>query len=195
MRFLQRKIHKILEHLCNNRIPLKEEVVQLDKKASPHEVLTVAIRSEIEAANIYSKLHNKVKNDLLRRKLKFLVFEEKKHRKILERLYSQRFPKKKIELPESSFLPPVKLKTDSKTSILDIFKAAQDAERMSEDYYKDASRKAEDSESRKILDYLSRVERSHYFMIKSEIDLLEKFPDYYEVEDFHFSHDMVHVGP
>lgn len=169
--------------------------MQLDKKASPHEVLTVAIRSEIEAVNIYSKLHDKVKNDLLRRKLKFLVFEERKHRKILERLYSQRFPEKKIELPESSFLPPVKLKTDSKTSILDIFKAAQNAERMSEDYYKDASREAEDSESRKILDYLSRVERSHYFMIKSEIDLLEKFPDYYEVEDFHFSHDMVHVGP
>ena len=66
---------------------------------------------------------------------------------------------------------------------------------MSEDYYKNASRKAEDSESRKILDYLSRVERSHYFMVKSEIDLLEKFPNYYEVEDFHFSHEMVHVGP
>lgn len=169
--------------------------MQLNDKASPHEVLTVAIRSEIEAANIYSELHDKVKNDLLRRKLKFLVFEEKKHRTILERLYSQRFPEKKIDLPENSFLPPVKLKIDSKTSILDIFKAAQDAEGMSEDYYKDASRNVEDSESRKILDYLSRVERSHYFMIKSEIDLLEKFPDYYEVEDFHFSHDMVHVGP
>lgn len=169
--------------------------MQLDKKASQHEVLTVAIRSEIEAANIYSRLHDKVKNDLLRRKLKFLVFEEKKHRKILERLYSRRFPERKIDLPESSFLPPIKLKVDSKTSILDIFKAAQNAERMAEDYYKDASREAGDSESRKILDYLSRVERSHYFMIKSEIDLLEKFPDYYEVEDFHFSHDMVHVGP
>ena len=169
--------------------------MKLDKRASPHEVLAVAIRSEIEAFSIYSKLHDKVKNDLLRRKLKFLAFEEKKHRKILERLYSQRFPEKEINLPESSFLPPIRLKVDPRTSILDIFKAAQKAEKMTEDYYKNASRKAEDSESRKILDYLSRVERSHYFMVKSEIDLLEKFPNYYEVEDFHFSHEMVHVGP
>jgi rubrerythrin len=78
---------------------------------------------------------------------------------------------------------------------LDIFKAAQKAERLSEDYYRDASQMVKDSQSRKILDYLSRVERSHYFMIKSEIDLLEKFPNYYDVEDFHFSHEMFHVGP
>ena len=35
----------------------------------------------------------------------------------------------------------------------------------------------------------------YYFMVKSEIDLLEKFPDYYDVEAFHFGHEMVHLGP
>ena len=98
--------------------------MKLDERASPHQVLAVAIRSEIEAASIYSKIHDKVKNDLLKRKLKFLAFEEKKHRKILERLYSQRFPERKINLPKSSFLPPIRLKVDSQTSILDIFKEA-----------------------------------------------------------------------
>lgn len=166
-----------------------------DPKASGYEVLAVAVRSEIEAANTYSRLHDQVKNDLLRKKLKFLVSEEKKHQKILEKLYSQRFPQKKLELPERSFLPPIRLKIDTRTSILDIFKAAQKAEKLSENYYRDVSQTAEDSQSRIILNYLSRVERSHYFMIKSEIDLLEKFPNYYDVEDFHFSHDMFHVGP
>lgn len=32
-------------------------------------------------------------------------------------------------------------------------------------------------------------------MIQSEIDLLEKFPEYYDVEDFHFGLEMIHLGP
>ena len=52
-----------------------------------------------------------------------------------------------------------------------------------------------DAGSRKILEYLSRVERSHFFMIRSEIDLLSRFPDYYDVEDFHLGQDLFHVGP
>jgi len=34
---------------------------------------------------------------------------------------------------------------------------------------------------------IARVEKSHYFMIKSEIELLEKFPDYYNVQSFHWA--------
>ena len=32
-------------------------------------------------------------------------------------------------------------------------------------------------------------------MIRSEIDLIRKFPDYYNVEDFHIAQDLFHVGP
>ncbi len=167
----------------------------LNAKTSPFQVLALAIKSEIEAVLVYSKLHDKVKNELLKKKLKFLVYEEKKHRRILERLYSQRFPQRKLELPEKSFLPPVKLTIDSKTSILDIFKAALKAEKMSEEFYKEAGSKVEGKESLRILKYLSRVERSHYFMIKSEIDLLERYPDYYDAEDFHLGQDLFHIGP
>jgi hypothetical protein len=46
-----------------------------------------------------------------------------------------------------------------------------------------------------MLAYLSRVERSHQAMLKSEIGLLEKFPDYYNVENFHIGEDLFHVGP
>ncbi len=84
---------------------------------------------------------------------------------------------------------------DEKSSVLDLFKAALGAEVVSEDFYREAGKSAEDPASRKILSYLSRVERSHRFMIRSEIDLLSKFPDYYDVEDFHIGHELVHVGP
>lgn len=169
--------------------------MSLDPKLQSFEVLAQAIRSEIDAADFYSHLRGRIKNVLLRQKLKFLIFEEEKHRKILNRLFRQRFPDKDLQVPEKSPLPPIKASVGEKASVPDLFKAALQAEKTSEEFYKAAAQKADDESSRKILGYLSRVERSHYFMIQSEIDLLERFPDYYDSEDFHLGAEMIHVGP
>ncbi len=169
--------------------------MDLDPRLKPHEVLAVAIRSEREAADIYSRLNDKVKNKLLKKKLEFLIFEEKKHRQILESLFYQRFRDKELKEPEKSFLPPPKDYLKEEASVFDLFKIAIEAEKASEDFYNRAQQRAGDEGTKKTLEYLSRVERSHYFIIKSEIELLEFFPDYYNVEDFHFGQEMVHVGP
>jgi rubrerythrin len=167
----------------------------LDTKIQPNEVLAIAIRSEIEAASFYARILDGVKNILLQQKLKFLVLEEKKHRQILERLHAQRYPGIELRIPEKTACPRPTMTVDERSSVLDLFKAALQAEKYAEEYYKDSRAVVEDAASQKILEYLSRVERSHYFLIKSEIDLLSKFPDYYDVEDFHLGQDLVHVGP
>ncbi|MBS3819829.1 ferritin family protein [bacterium] len=169
--------------------------MKLNQESSPEKILGMAVKSEIEAADVYSKLYEIVKNELLRKKLKFLLYEEKKHRRILERLYTQKFPQKKMVVPEKSFLPSIKVSIDENTTMLDIFNVAFRAEKMAEDFYSQTSQQTQDERSQKILQYLSRVERSHSYMIKSEIDLLEKFPEYYNVEDFHAGHEFVHIGP
>lgn len=169
--------------------------MSLNSKLSPSEILGVAIKSEIEASDVYSRLYKKVMNEILRMKLKCLILEEKKHRKILERLFSQRFPEEELKIPEKSFLPPIKVSRGEKFSVLDLFKVALKAEKKSEEFYKEAGEREENKESQRILGYLARVERSHYFMIKSEIDMLDRFPDYYKVEDFHLGQEMFHVGP
>ncbi len=169
--------------------------MSLNSGLSPSEVLGIAIKSEIEAAEAYSKLNKKVKNEILRMKLKFLIAEEKKHRQILERLFSQRFPEEKLKIPEKSPLSPIRISRSKKLSVLDLFKLALKTEKMSEEFYREAGKNSENKESKRILGYLTRVERSHYFMIKSEIDMLDRFPDYYKVEDFHLGQDMFHVGP
>jgi len=171
------------------------EFRSINLKLSPTEVFGVAIKSEIQATAAYSDLYEKVKNEILRMKLKFLISEEKKHRRILERLFSQRFPGEKLEIPEKSFLPPIRVTKAKKISVLDLFKLALKDEKISENFYKEAGEQAEDRESKRVLGYLVRVERSHYFIIKSEIDMLDRFPDYYKVEDFHLGQDMFHVGP
>ncbi len=171
------------------------EFSSINLKLSPAEVFGVAIKSEIEATEAYSKLYEKVKNEILRIKLKFLISEEKKHQRILKRLFSQRFPEEKLKVAEKSLLPPIKVSKGKKLSVLDLFKLALKAEKMSEEFYREAGKKAEDKETKRVLGYLVRVERSHYFIIKSEIDMLDRFPDYYKVEDFHLGQDMFHVGP
>jgi len=167
----------------------------LNPKLRPYEVLAVAVRAEIEAADFYGRLLGQVKNILLQQKLSFLVTEEKKHRQILERLHGQRFPGVEIKIPDKPERPKTTAAWDENASILDLFKLALEAERLAEQYYKDARGVMADAGSKKMLEYLSRVERSHYFLIKSEIDLLGRFPDYYDAEDFHLGEDLFHVGP
>ncbi len=167
----------------------------LDAKLPPHKVLAIAIRSEIDAADFYARMLGRVKNILLQQKLKFLVLEEKKHRKILEKLHTQRFPDVPLKVLEKTVRPRPKPALDEKSTILELFQAALEAEKLAETYYKNAQGVVQDAGSKKMLEYLSRVERSHYFLIKSEIDLLGRFPDYYDVEDFHLGQDLFHVGP
>ena len=169
--------------------------MKLDSRLKPFEVLAVAVKSEADAAGLYAALKDKVRSRLLQRKLDFLIFEEKRHGRILERLYAQRFPGQALELPAVSFLPS-SLRVDPEgLSVPRLFRTALKAEKYSEEFYLAARKAMKDASSRKILEYLGRVERSHYFLVKSEIDLLEKFPDSYKVEDAHLGEDLVHVGP
>jgi rubrerythrin len=167
----------------------------IDAKLQPHEILAAAIRSEIEAADFYAGILAKVKNILLQQKLGFLVSEEKKHRRILETLYAQRFPGVELKVPPSLAPPPAPPGRTGPATVLDLFKIALGAEKRAELFYRDGRSAMTDPGSRKMLEYLSRVERSHYFLIKSEIDLLARFPDYYDVEDFHMGQDLFHIGP
>ncbi len=171
-------------------------MVKLSARLKPHEVLASAVKSEIDAASLYASLKEKVRSRLLLRKLDFLIFEEKRHRNILERLYAQRFPDQKLELPIRSFLPASLRLSPAGLDVPGLFRLALKAEKFSEEYYLAArSKMKEVASSRKIFDYLSRVEGSHYFIVRSEFDLLERFPDSYQVEEAHLGEDLVHVGP
>lgn len=167
----------------------------IDKSLAAWQILGVAIRSEVDAAAFYTRLQGKVKNVLLVQKLKFLALEEEHHRKILKRLLGQKYPDQPTDVPESSLMPPIGVSLPDDPAVPALFEAALQAEETAEAYYNEAAERVEDGAGRKILSYLGRVERSHQAMLKSEIDLIRQFPDYYEVEDFHIAQDLFHVGP
>ena len=169
--------------------------MSIDPKLKPWQVLGIAIRSEIDAASFYTRLQEKVKNIHLVQKLKFLALEEEHHRKILEHVLGDRFRGRSTDVPPEALMPPIAASLGDDPSILDLFQAALKAEKTAERFYGETGGRAEDEGTRKILAYLGRVERSHQAMLRSEIELLEKFPDYYNVEDFHIAQDLFHVGP
>jgi len=164
----------------------------IDPTTKPYEILAVAVRAEIDAAAIYDDLRSRVKNEVLVQKLQFLANEEARHKAILERLFADRFPDQTLRVPAAS---PKPVAVDDKTAVLDLFKLAMAKEKEAEEFYKEAKTAITDAPGRKILDYLGRVERSHYFMLKSEVALLEKFPEYFDVAEFHVGQDLFHVGP
>ena len=167
----------------------------IDKSLAAWQVLGVAIRSEVDAAAFYTRLQGRVKNVLLVQKLKFLALEEEHHRKILERLLAQRYHDKPKDVPESSLMPPIGVALPAEPSVPELFEAALKAEEIAEAYYNDAAGRVEEEAGQRILAYLGRVERSHQAMIRSELDRIRRFPDYYDVEDFHLGEDLFHVGP
>ncbi len=166
----------------------------IDPKLKAHGVYSVAIRAELDAAALYRDLHGQVRNEVLKQKLDFLAREEDRHKALLERLFRDHFPGRTLAVPAASRRPPAKAAVNEATAVLDLFKLAMQKEKEAEATYKDAKAAAEDAQSRKILEYLSRVERSHYYMLRSEVDLLEKFPDYYNAEEAHLGQDLFHVG-
>jgi rubrerythrin len=169
--------------------------MSIDKSLAPWQILGIAVRSEIDAAAFYTRLQARIKNILLGQKVKFLALEEEHHRTMLERLLAQKYPDKPKEVPESSLMPPIGVSLPADPTVPALFEAALQAEKVAEAYYNDAAKRVEDEAGRRVLAYLGRVERSHQAMINSEIDLIRKFPDYYNVEDFHIAQDLFHVGP
>jgi rubrerythrin len=163
-------------------------------KTKPFDVYPIAIRAEIDAADIYRGLHGLVKNEALKQKLDFLAREEERHKAILERLFKDHFPGRTLNVPAKSERAKKAVPVDEATSVLDLFKLAMAKEKEAEEYYRGAKAAAEDDQSRRILDYLGRTERSHYYMLRSEIDLLTRFPEYYNADEANIGQDLFHIG-
>lgn len=168
-------------------------MVSNDQKAL--DILALAIKSEMDASNFYQKLARKIKAEFLQKKVLFLAKEEAKHESLLRRLSRQRFGTEPTILPEKGVEPGFKVVSLRGMKVADLFKLAWQAEKAAEAFYREAQQKVEDESARHILNYLIRVERSHAALIRSEMDLLERFPEGYDVAAIHFGDELMHIGP
>ncbi|NIO49464.1 MAG: rubrerythrin [Candidatus Aminicenantes bacterium] len=148
--------------------------------ASVNELLEIAIKAEMEANKTYSDLARRISNPLLKEKFQWLAYEENKHKEILEKLYKTLYQGDEPQVPDTvdeTLLPSIHI--DPSSSFADILHQAMESEKSAENFYANLSKRFEDPQ-KKILNYLSKVEHSHYMMLQSEYVLAQDFEDYAE---------------
>lgn len=59
----------------------------MEESLTPLEILQKAIKSEIGAYQFYDKLQKIIESNILKKKLNFLKNEEKKHKKLLKKIF------------------------------------------------------------------------------------------------------------
>jgi len=153
------------------------------------QLLKIAIKSEINAAETYKKMADKTKIVFLKDKLNFLANEEIGHRNLLEKLFMTKFSQepKKLDVDMEKPLPEVTITDDMLIS--DMLTQAMETEKKASEFYKELELKLEEEEEKSMARYLSHMEESHYYLLKSELELSYNFELYDEV------HMMMHVGP
>ncbi|HEC75901.1 MAG TPA: Rubrerythrin [Thermoplasmatales archaeon] len=152
-------------------------------------ILEIAIKSEIDSAENYRKMVDMTKIYLLKDKFKFLENEEVGHKKALENLFKKKFPNEEIILPEKGEVPSPEFEVRDDMQLSDMIKKAMEAEKWASDYYKKMEGNVESEDEKAIARYLSSMEESHYYLLKSELEIAYNFELYDEI------HEMMHIGP
>jgi len=158
------------------------------------EILGIAIKSEVEAIKLYNRMKELTKNGDLKGKLDFLIEQEKKHEYLLTEAYRKKFPEVKLSLPEKSLVPSVSKVLEEGGDLKKLFDAALEAEKKSEEFYKELAEKTNDQNSKKMLLYLSGMEKSHYVILEAEYTQLQTTEEY-NSEEFLRGDRLMNMGP
>lgn len=144
------------------------------------ELYLAAIKSEVEAAAVYSRLARAVPGGYLRHKLMFLASEEEAHRRDLSKLFRRETGKSLLRLPLESPVPmPLLCEPGPDTTVADVMESAMDAESAARRFYQSLSRRYPiGSNEAFLLVYLSNMERGHYQLLSNERKMLEAEAEY-----------------
>ena len=149
-------------------------------RAPIDKLLGYALKAEIDSDRVYTEMSNRVKNPLLVQKFRILAYEEQKHKSVLDHLFQSMYPGDTPEVPEkvdARLLPAVIIRPSS--DLTDILRQAMAAERSAQAFYTGLAKRVELGK-KKVLGYLSKVERSHFLMLRSEYAMARQFEDYGE---------------
>lgn len=158
------------------------------------EVLGIAIKSEVEAIKLYTRMKTLTKNPDLAAKIDFLIDQEKKHEKLLTEAYKKKFPKTDLSLPKNSLVPTISEILEKDARLKELFEVGMEAEQKAEIFYKDLAEKTRDSNSKSMLEYLASMEHSHYSILEAEYRQLEMGEDY-NSDNYLQGERLMNLGP
>jgi len=158
------------------------------------EVMAIAIKSEIEAVKLYTRMKESTENTDLQAKIDFLIDQEKRHEQIITDAYNKRFPEVELSLPPKSLVPAISDILEKEASLKELFEVGMEAETLAEKFYKDLAGKTTDPNSKKLLEYLSSMEHTHYSILEAEYNQLQ-FGEDYNSDDYLRGERLMNLGP
>lgn len=154
--------------------------LHMEDQLTTVEILGLAIRSEEDAAQFYSDLAKRVKNDLVKAKYESLAREESAHRQLLFNLYRKMTGENKApEIPGSPETAegggiPVDVR-----DLEELLKVAIEREQKAYFFYKDCAEGMTDVNGKRLFEYLADVERGHEVMLASELEAYRRDKSWY----------------
>nr|WP_206205703.1 ferritin family protein [Thermococcus sp. CX2] len=149
----------------------------------------MAIKAEIGAKKFYKSLAENMDMEALEEKVKWLAREEEKHEKFLRELYANMFPGEEVVFPKEHIGPelkPVARELHKVEDIIDLVRWAMKAEEIAAEFYGRLEDMVDTEEKKRLMRYLSNMERGHYYTLKAEYELLLDWTMYSQ---------MMNVGP
>lgn len=158
------------------------------------EVLSIAIKSEIDAVRLYTRMKEKVDAQDLKEKMDFLISQEEKHEQILKEVYEKKFPEVELALPPKSIVPKLDELLAREATLKELFEAGMTAEKMAEEFYSELADRTNDMRAKKTLLYMANMEQSHYAILQAEWNQIERLKTE-EASEFLDSEGLMHFGP
>ncbi len=158
------------------------------------EVLSIAIKSEIDAVKLYTRMKEVVDADDLKEKMAFLISQEEKHEQILTEVYNKKFPEVDLALPPKSIVPMIDEVLSREASLKELFDAGMTAEKMAEEFYSSLAQKTNDLNARQVLTYMANMEKSHYAILEAEWNQIE-MRNSEDAKTFLESDGLLSMGP
>ena len=165
-----------------------------DREFTTLEIVSIAIKSEIEAAKLYKRMKEMTDDSTLKEKFDFLISQENKHERILTATYKKMFPDVELTTPPKSPFTPVEEVLSGDPSLKDLFEAAMEAERVAEGFYGELAKKTKNPNTKSLLLYLAKMEHSHLVLLEVEYEQIERGTDL-DLDDFLTGERLMHLGP
>lgn len=139
------------------------------------EMFLFAMQGEINDRETYLDLADRMDSSFLKTKLKFLADEEEKHKATLEEMYKVYYPDKDITLPGKTEGPELNVIIEDNLKLIQILERAMEFEKSAQKHYLSiADELSDDLESSTILIYFAAMEATHYELLKTEKEHIEK---------------------
>ncbi len=158
------------------------------------EVLSIGIKSEIDAVKLYTKMKDMVETDDLKEKMDFLISQEQKHEQILTEVYRKKSPDVDLALPKNSIVPMIDEVLGRESTLKELFQVAMKAEQLAQKFYADLAAKTSDSNAKSILLYMASMEQSHYAILQAEFGQMEML-NTEDATNFLDSEGLMFMGP